>query len=64
MGRPVYSKKRDLQEFESEYIMKPSPFAQITVEDDDEMSHPLPSPIYKSDFNILGDEKMQYVAPP
>ena len=61
MGKPVNSKKRDLQEFESEYIMKPTPFVHII--DDDEMSHPLPSPIYKSDFNILGDEKMQYVAP-
>ena len=58
----MYSKKRDLQEFESEYIIKPTPFVQI-IDDDDEMSHPLPSPIYKSDFNILGDEKMQYVAP-
>jgi hypothetical protein len=59
----VYSKKRDLQEFESEYIMKPTPFVQIIEDEDDEMSHPLPSPIYKSDFNILGDEKMQYVPP-
>ena len=43
--------------------MKPTPFVQIIEDNDDEMSHPLPSPIYKSDFNILGDEKMLYVAP-
>ncbi len=43
--------------------MKPTTFVKITEDDDNEMSHPLPSPIYKSDFNILGDEKMQYVEP-
>jgi hypothetical protein len=25
-------------------------------------SFPLPSPIYKSDFHILGDEKMQFIS--
>lgn len=58
MGKPVYSKKRDIQEFESEYIMKPAPMVRIMEDEDDDMTFPLPSPIYKSDFNILADDKM------
>jgi hypothetical protein len=33
-----------------------------TINEENDESLPLPSPIYKSDFNILGDEKMQYVS--
>lgn len=58
MGKPVSSKKRDIQEFESEYIMKPAPMVHIIEDEDDDMTFPLPSPIYKSDFNIIGDDKM------
>jgi hypothetical protein len=35
VGKPVYSKKRDLEEFDSEYIMRPAPLVNI-IETDEE----------------------------
>lgn len=44
--------------------MKPAPLVHIIEDEDDQMmANPLPSPIFKSDFNVLADDKMQYVPP-